>query len=96
VNATDSSGIDTATWSVNDTTNFAINTDGVITNAVPLAVGTYNIEVSIDDTWGNTASDTLTVVVETTSVDYTLIAIAAGLGITALVLCVLCFRRRGT
>ncbi|MFW9847577.1 MAG: hypothetical protein ACFFF4_00450 [Candidatus Thorarchaeota archaeon] len=96
VNATDSSGIDTATWSVNDTTNFAINSDGVITNAVTLGVGTYGIEVSIDDTWGNTATGSFAVTVQAAPIDYTLIAIAAGLGIVALVVCVVCLKKRGS
>jgi len=95
VNATDSSGIDTSTWSVNDTTNFAINSDGVITNAIPLTVGIYGIEVSIDDTWGNTATSSFTVTVETAQFDYTLIAIGGGLGIVVIVVAVLYLRKRG-
>ena len=64
LNASDFSGVDTATWAVNDTANFAIDSDGVITNIVDLAVGTYGLNVSVSDTGGFTRSATFTVTVE--------------------------------
>lgn len=99
VNATDSLGIDTATWAVNDTTNFAISSDGVITNAVALTAGTYGIEVSIDDTWGNTATGSFKVTVEAATTeppDYTLIAVAGGLVVVVLIVAVVYLRKRGS
>lgn len=82
VNATDSSGIDPTSWAVNDTATFDIDSNGVITNLVALGVGTYNIEVSVDDTWGNTASDVLKVIVESPPIDWLWLMIAAlGIGI---------------
>jgi hypothetical protein len=96
VNATDSSGIDTSTWSVNDSATFSINADGVITNQVALGVGTYNIEVSIDDTWGNTATDVLTVIVVNPPFDPLLWLLIAGGGIAALVVCLVYCRKQRT
>ena len=64
INASDYSGVDTATWAVNDTTNYAIDSDGVIINIVDLAVGTYGLNVSVSDTGGYTRSATFTVTVE--------------------------------
>jgi V8-like Glu-specific endopeptidase len=65
LNATDPSAIDT--WWINDTTNFAIDTAGVITNALPLAVGVYGLQVSVNDTFDNTQTTTFTVTVEDTT-----------------------------
>ncbi|MFW9834868.1 MAG: hypothetical protein ACFFEK_12790 [Candidatus Thorarchaeota archaeon] len=62
INASDFSGVDT--WAVNDTTNFAIDADGVITDIVDLTVGTYGLNVSVSDTGGFTRSATFTVTVE--------------------------------
>ena len=61
VNATDYSGVDQY-W-IDDVENFAINNNGVITNAVALPAGTYPIEVSVNDTLGNTRSETFDLVV---------------------------------
>ncbi|MCK5240347.1 MAG: hypothetical protein KAR33_12395 [Candidatus Thorarchaeota archaeon] len=94
VNATDSSGIDTSTWSVNNSATFAINADGVITNTVALGTGYYGLEVSIDDTWGNTATDSFTIIVGGVAFDYTLLAIGGALVIVALVVGVYCFKKR--
>ncbi len=99
VNATDSMGIDTATWAVNDTTRFAINSNGVITNAVALTAGTYGIEVSIDDTWGNTLTGSFRVTVEAVTTEppnYTLIAVAGGIGVVVLIVVVVYLRKRGS
>lgn len=50
--AYDYSGIDD--WAVNDT-SFAINSTGHLTNATTLAEGLYNINITVNDTYGNTA-----------------------------------------
>ena len=94
VNATDSSGIDTSTWSVNNSATFAINADGVITNTVALGTGSYGLEVSVDDTWGNTATDSFTIIVGAATLDWTLLAIGGGVVIIALVVCVYCLKKR--
>ena len=61
VNATDYAGIDQY-W-IDDAENFAIDDNGVITNVVSLAAGTYPITVSVNDTNGNTRSDAFNLVV---------------------------------
>jgi hypothetical protein len=96
LNATDFSGVDT--WSVNDTTNFAIDSNGVITNALDLAIGTYGLNVSVSDTGGFTKSATFTVTVESPEAppppDITLYLILGGGGIVIVALVVLWMRRR--
>ncbi|MGY5881852.1 MAG: NosD domain-containing protein, partial [Candidatus Thorarchaeota archaeon] len=52
LNATDYDGLDL--WRINDTVNFAIDQDGIITNATNLAIGDYALQVSVNDTKGNT------------------------------------------
>ncbi|MFX1476180.1 MAG: CARDB domain-containing protein, partial [Promethearchaeota archaeon] len=64
LNATDPSDIDT--WWINDTINFAISTTGIITNALPLAVGVYGLQVWVNDTFDNTQTAAFTVTVEDT------------------------------
>ncbi|MGY5875188.1 MAG: hypothetical protein RTU30_05540 [Candidatus Thorarchaeota archaeon] len=49
--AYDASGI--GTWWTNDTTRFTISSTGYVTNVTPLSVGTYGLEVSVSDIWGN-------------------------------------------
>ncbi len=51
LNATDYSGVDQ--WWIDDTQDFTIDDDGVITNIVDLVAGDYNITVSVNDTLGN-------------------------------------------
>ncbi|MBD3254502.1 MAG: hypothetical protein GF383_05385 [Candidatus Lokiarchaeota archaeon] len=50
-NVSDLSGIDKY-W-INDTNNFQIDNDGVISNIVPLVVGVYWLEINANDTLGN-------------------------------------------
>jgi hypothetical protein len=57
INATDS-GVGLGTFSINWTTVFTINrTTGLLINSSSLSEGNYYINVSINDTLGNTASD---------------------------------------
>jgi hypothetical protein len=65
LSATDRSGLDT--WWINDTTNFAIDTTGLITNAISLEVGGYGILVSVNDTLGHVQSASFTVAVTDTT-----------------------------
>ncbi|MFC1685499.1 PGF-pre-PGF domain-containing protein [Nanoarchaeota archaeon] len=53
----------TVGYSVNDTTNFAINTSGYVVNNTLLSVGEYNFNISINDTSGNVNSSVIKVVV---------------------------------
>jgi hypothetical protein len=43
-------------WTINDTTNFAMNDSGYLTNATNLSIDVYLINVTINDTSGNNAS----------------------------------------
>jgi hypothetical protein len=49
-NATDRSPLDT--WLVNHTSNFSIDSNGVLTNDTPLLIGIYVLNISINDTLG--------------------------------------------
>ncbi|MBI2662032.1 hypothetical protein HYX11_01070 [Candidatus Woesearchaeota archaeon] len=68
-NASDLSGI--SGWKVNDTTNFGINGTGYLTNATALALTTYWLNATVNDTIGNNNSRIIFVNV-TTSVNVTL------------------------
>jgi glutamyl endopeptidase len=60
LNATDAlSGI--SNWAVNDTTNFSISSQGVITSIGTLAAGTYGLEVTVIDEAGNSISASFSV-----------------------------------
>ena len=63
-NATDPSGLDT--WWLNRT-DFSIDADGVIVNATNLSVQIYSLELSVNDTYGNVQSISITVTVEDTT-----------------------------
>ncbi|MBD3408253.1 MAG: hypothetical protein GF411_19175 [Candidatus Lokiarchaeota archaeon] len=52
--ATDLSGLDS--WWLNDTINFQISSNGDLENASYLSVGVYYLEISVNDTYGNTLS----------------------------------------
>jgi len=45
------------TWWVNDTTHFAIDGSGLITNATIIPADEYGLLISANDTWGRTISD---------------------------------------
>ena len=95
LNASDFSGVDA--WAVNDTTNFAIDSDGVITNIVDLAVGTFGLNVSVSDTGGFTRSATFRVIVERPDAplpDITLYLVLGGGGVIIVALVVLFMRKR--
>jgi len=65
LNVTDSSGI--SKWWLNDTAQFTIDSDGVITNDVSLSVGDYGIQVWVNDTLNNIQTDEFTVSVADTT-----------------------------
>ncbi|MGY5859349.1 MAG: hypothetical protein RTU63_08260 [Candidatus Thorarchaeota archaeon] len=58
INATDTSGI--STWTVNNTEQFAIDSDGVLTSAGILQNGTYALQVMVNDTLGNSRNTNFT------------------------------------
>jgi len=65
VNASDPSNI--STYSIDDTVNFSINSNtGLITNATFLTVGVYGLNISVNDTYGNTLWAVISVTVEDT------------------------------
>lgn len=57
LHAYDSSGLDA--WWVGDPTHFSIDQEGNLTSVEPLAAGNYNVEVSVNDTYGNVLSGTI-------------------------------------
>jgi hypothetical protein len=97
LNATDISGI--GEWTINNTAEFEIDSDGVITNLDSLELGTYSLTVSVSDTLGyiKTGTFTLTVVEEPPAqTDMTLILIAGGGAVIVLVLVVIAVKKRGS
>ncbi len=63
LDATDPEGLSLDAWWLNDTTNFAISNEGVITNTSALEVGSYGLQVSVNDTFGNIRTGVFTVIV---------------------------------
>ena len=63
-NATDLSGIDT--YYINDTSNFKIDSNGLLENNTNLNVGVYQILVSVNDSYNNINSTTYQVTVQDT------------------------------
>jgi len=54
-------------WWLNDTTWLTIDQFGVVTNATFLPVGTYPVEVSVNDTWGRVLTGVFSVIVQDTT-----------------------------
>ncbi len=65
LNATDLSGLDQ--WWINDTTHFAIDSNGVIVNATFLFIDTYGLQIWVNDTFGNTATVIIAIIVQDTT-----------------------------
>lgn len=61
LNATSPFGIDA--WWTNDTSNFAVSSAGLVTNATALASGVFGLQVSFNDSEGNILSTTFSVMV---------------------------------
>jgi hypothetical protein len=92
VNATDYAGIDHY-W-VDDMENFAIDNDGVITNAVNLAAGTYPIKVSVNDTYGNTRSETFDLVVTPGGIPMEYLVVGGGVVVVVILVLVIWWMRK--
>jgi len=54
-------------WNLNDSSGFSIDGNGIITNQTPLAIGTYGLEVTVNDTVGGELIGTFSVHVRDTS-----------------------------
>ncbi|MFX1392465.1 MAG: hypothetical protein ACFFAH_02720 [Promethearchaeota archaeon] len=65
VNASDANGIDS--YNINDTTNFQVDGNGVITNATALTIGVYWLEINASDPSNNNATATIKITVEDTT-----------------------------
>lgn len=92
LNATDFSGL--GSWVLNDTTNFAIDSNGIITNLVDLEDGRYGLNVSVSDSLGNARSAQFDVIVNAPQpVDLTLYFLLGGGGIIIVALVVLLMRK---
>ncbi len=82
LNASDPSGIDT--WWVNDTTHFAIDSSGVLSNATVLELGTYFVDVSVNDTFGNFLISSIRIIVKAATggvpIDMTFLLLVGGGG----------------
>jgi hypothetical protein len=89
LNATDYAGI--SRWWINDTQNFAISPEGVITNSEDLAPGEYGIAVEVNDTHGNTRTGTfvLTVLESTVTPPVEMWAVAIGIPVAAVLVIVI-------
>jgi hypothetical protein len=93
LNATDFSGL--GTWTLNDTTNFAIDSNGVITNIVDLEVARYTLNVSVSDSQGYARSSVFDIVVrELPPPDLTLYLLVGGGGIVIVTLVVFLMKKR--
>jgi parallel beta-helix repeat protein len=95
VTATDPSGIEG--YGVNDTTNFQISAAGLITNAIPLVVGEYCLNVTVWDPFGNTRSVLLTVTVlplPSPGDGTMMLLLAAGAGVGVLLIVIVIFMKK--
>jgi hypothetical protein len=96
LNASDDSGI--ASWALNDVTHFNIDSQGVITNIANLDVGSYALEVSVFDGYGNNRTGTFTVYVSGPTspilppMDW--ILVAGGVGVLVIVILVIVVMKR--
>ena len=64
VNASDTSGVD---YSINDTVNFTITPEGIITNSSSLYLGVYTLEISAYNSFNNSITATINIIVESES-----------------------------
>ena len=65
LNASDPAGI--SRWWLNDTTHFMIDETGIVTNATPLPVNTYGLQVCVNDSYNNILTATFAVTVQDTT-----------------------------
>jgi len=91
----DPSGI--GLWAVNDTTNFAIDSTGLLTSIVALQVGEYSILITVSDTLGHSTTLEVTVTVNAAEEFPTMLLLVAGAGAAVVVVVLLIvFKKKGT
>ena len=93
--ATDLAGI---SWSVNNTVYFSVSEDGLVTNAIELAAGTYYLEITVTDGHSNSISSTIQVTVNepVPSFDPTMVILAVGGVGVVIILIVFVVKKKGT
>ncbi len=64
VNASDTSGV---AYSIDDTVNFNITSEGIITNSLNLSAGVYPLEISAYNSFNNSITATINIRVESIS-----------------------------
>jgi len=64
VNATDTSGVE---YSIDDTVNFNITSEGIITNSLNLSAGVYPLEIRAYNTFNNSITATINIRVKSSS-----------------------------
>jgi CubicO group peptidase (beta-lactamase class C family) len=62
VNATDTSGVE---YSIDDTVNFSITPEGIITNSSSLSIGIYPLEIRAKNSFNNSITATINISVKT-------------------------------
>ncbi|MFW9808186.1 MAG: hypothetical protein ACFFE6_02290 [Candidatus Thorarchaeota archaeon] len=92
LNVSDSSEIDQ--WWINNTVNFAIDDDGVISNTNALDAGSYVIEVSVNDTLGNTQTSAFRLTVREITTRFPMEFVIGGIGVAVFVMIVLVIWKR--
>jgi hypothetical protein len=92
LNATDYSGIDQ--WWINDTVNFAIDNEGVITNIDALDAGSYVIEVRVNDTLGNMQTGSFRLTVREIPPRVPMELVIAGVGAVVVIIVLVIWRKR--
>ena len=71
------SGIDS--WSINNTLLFDITSTGTIINTDILSPGIYYLLVTVDDQYGNSMSDVITIIVESSQNNFQFQLLVTGL-----------------
>ncbi len=84
-----SSHFSIASWIINDTTQFAINSNGVVSFALPLPAGVYGLRVSVIDVVGSEIYGVFSVTIEAPLISPILPAIIAVVAIIIIVLVLL-------
>ncbi len=76
-------------WTINDTTQFAISTACIVSDVVALSAGNYGLRVSITDTMGSEISAEFTITVEGPLISPIPLALIAGVAVIIIVLILL-------
>ncbi|MGY5864211.1 MAG: hypothetical protein RTV41_06370 [Candidatus Thorarchaeota archaeon] len=94
LNASDYSGIDQ--WWINDTVNFAIDDDGVISNIDVLEAGSFVIEVNVNDTLGNTQTGSFRLTVRELPTAFPMeLVVGSAVAVGFVIIVLVIWRKRG-